>query len=97
MLDLSFITAVIMLIVWQCWKASESQMKLKSSNEMHSGSIETNYVYLFYIIISIVFILCFEYLFSWRKKGELMSSISKLSKTIILLIFPFPPISQVFI
>lgn len=46
-------------------------MNSKYSYEMDSGNNETNYVYIFHIIISIIFILCFEYVFSWRKKGKL--------------------------
>lgn len=46
-------------------------MNPRNRNEMDSGGIEANYVYLFHIIISIIFILCFEFLFSWRKTGKL--------------------------
>lgn len=39
-------------------------MPSKSRYEMDSGANETNYIYLFYIVISILFILCIEFLFS---------------------------------
>lgn len=64
----------------ECWvkwnsfiderKNKAPQMNPKNSNEMDTSDIKANYVYLFHIIISIIFILCFEFLFSWRKQGE---------------------------
>lgn len=50
-------------------------MNSGSSDDMGAGANETNNVYLFHIIICILFILCFEYLFSWRKTGESISYI----------------------
>lgn len=41
-----------------------SQMPSKSRYEMDSGANETNYVYLFHIVVSILFILCIELLCS---------------------------------
>lgn len=51
-------------------KNKTPQMNPQNSNEMDTSFIKANYVYLFHIIISIIFILCFEFLFSWRKQGK---------------------------
>lgn len=45
-------------------------MNSKNRNEMDTGFFEANFIYILHIIISIIFILCFEFLFSWRKKGK---------------------------